>query len=205
MGGWDREPLPTGKRLAARPIWEGMPQPRAAPQLRAGTLCQGVQCRVGSVLLGHLWEASLLVSRATWRSVWPESGLAPSVDRSQLLGAEKEDRRGDNSVKAQGKGIGLRGKGREQKINDKLPGSHLVLIAPVVINMSLIIRLSAENHLATLRTQSGPSTPHHVPHGLQQRLLSVVVCCLRGTLGLRWVWGTEHPFPALGGGQLEGT
>lgn len=46
---------------------------------------------------------------------------------------------------------------REQKINGKLPGSHLVLIAPVVINTSLIIRLSAENHMAALSTQSGPT------------------------------------------------
>lgn len=49
---------------------------------------------------------------------------------------------------------------REQKINGKLPGSHLVLIAPVVINTSLIIRLSAANHMATLSTQSGPQTPN---------------------------------------------
>lgn len=51
---------------------------------------------------------------------------------------------------------------REQKINDKLPGSHRVLIAPVVINTSLIIRLSAETIWQHLELNQGP-VPHHPP------------------------------------------
>lgn len=41
----------------------------------------------------------------------------------------------------------------------QLPGSHLVLIAPVVINKPLIIRVLAENHMAMFITLSGHNPP----------------------------------------------
>lgn len=48
---------------------------------------------------------------------------------------------------------------REQKKNVKLPGSHLVLIAPVIINKPLTIRVWAENHTAMLIGLSSHTPP----------------------------------------------
>lgn len=91
-----------------------------------------------------------------------ELTLIPSKERPQPLKAEEGEGAGAQTELNKGseEEDQLERKGhKEQKINGKLPGSHLVLIAPVVINTSLIIRLSAENHMATLITQSGPPIP----------------------------------------------
>lgn len=75
----------------------------------------------------------------------------------------------EENIKVQ-ENVGLRGGGRERTktINVKLPGSHLVLIAPVVINKPLTIRVWAENHMAMLITLSN-HTPCCTPLLLSAR------------------------------------
>lgn len=147
---WDGQPLPPGKRLAVESAlvnglwgvgWGGgcSPAKELHPPLRADG--------PGSKSVGGIGDAKKPAWPAgPWGTVPGRRALAVLLLiplHLQTSAAESRrggGRQGHRQLKAQRK-ISLRGKVRKQKINGKLPGSHLVLIAPVVINTSLIIRL----------------------------------------------------------------
>jgi hypothetical protein len=69
-----------------------------------------------------------------WKAA-QSSRWSPPPRKHSYLGAEEEEGKRGQVSQGSGEDYWLkRRRQREQKINDNLPGSHLVLIAPVVIN-----------------------------------------------------------------------